>query len=755
MFLAMGIPAFAFDPIPYAPEPNDTYFRHRFGNNSYLEGWHLEGLDTNAVRYAIDINARSAWSLSKGEGVTIAIVDDGVELHHPELTNQAVPSLHWNFEGDIPFGDHPTNYLMHGTAVAGVAVAEGNNNRGVIGVAPEAKFASWVIIKTNATFVNNVQLAKMFDFNIQDVDIQNHSWVKPGKRLIPMSFEEDAAISNAVNNGRSGKGVVIVRAAGNDRFGANEGRNVNDDAYVLDPRAIAVGAIRGEGRVASYSTPGAPILVAAPGGETYMTIMTTDRVGPLGYNVVSFDNDLADYGFNVNGFSGTSVVAPIVSGITALMLSANPNLTVRDVQHILVQAAFQSDPTDPFLHLNAGGFWVTDNIGFGVVNGGTAVQLAQQWETLPDIVIATNRVEQTNAVPDAGLRLIVSGTGVPAELQSIQALPGIGIHADDPSAPLQLVYVGMATNTLTTNLTGKAALIQRGGMPFEAKIRNAAAAGAEFVVLYNTEDTFTFKAMGGTDFAPVPAVMISKAAGEALVALATNSSINAYIDIESVDYQFSISQPMITEHVLLHLDTFHEFRGDLRVTLLSPTGTRSVMKRLGNDDRQIDGTWTYMSTHHFYESPVGTWKLEVSDESDQFVGVARNATLEVRGIPITDTDRDALDDDWERAHFTSLARGPMDDPDRDGYINSREQIQSTNPSVNESPLKVDLSKWNDSLIRLNWTATLDKQYEVMGAANLTDNFQVLATVPGGFPRAAWFGPADQSYRFFTVREKRP
>ena len=179
------------------------------------------------------------------------------------------------------------------------------------------------------------------------------------------------------------------------------------------------------------------------------------------------------------------------------------------------------------------------------------------------------------------------------------------------------------------------------------------------------------------------------------------------------------------------------------------------MKRLGNDDRQIDGTWTYMSTHHFYESPVGTWKLEVSDESDQFVGVARNATLEVRGIPITDTDSDALDDDWERAHFTSLARGPMDDPDRDGYINSREQIQSTNPSVNESPLKVDLSKWDDSLIRLNWTATLDKQYEVMGAANLTDNFQVLATVPGGFPRAAWFGLADRSFRFFTVREKQP
>src|SRR5687768_8617207 len=479
LFLAMGMAAYGFDPIPYAPEPNDTYFRYRFPNKTYMEGWHLEGLDENATRYAIDINARSAWSLSKGEGVTIAIVDDGVDLGHPDLTNQAISSLHWNFEGDIPFGDHPTNYLMHGTAVAGLAVAEGNNNRGVIGVAPEAKFASWVIIKTNATFVNNVQLAKMFDFNIQDIDVQNHSWVKPGKRLVPMSFEEDFAISNAVYNGRNGKGVVMIRAAGNDRVGANEGRNVNDDAYVLDPRVIAVGAIRGDGRVASYSTPGAPILVAAPGGESSMTIMTTDRVGSMGYNTVSFDNDLADYVFNINGFSGSSAAAPIISGITASMLSANPNLTVRDVQHILAQSAFQSDPTDPFLHLNGGGFWVTDSIGFRVANGGSAVQLAQHWESLPEFVVATNTVEQTNAVPDAGLRLRVSGTGVPTELQSIQALPGLGVHADDPTAPLPLVYLGLATSTVTTNLTGKAALIQRGGAPFETKIRNAAAAGAE------------------------------------------------------------------------------------------------------------------------------------------------------------------------------------------------------------------------------------------------------------------------------------
>src|SRR5688500_2377516 len=82
-------------PIPYAPAPNDTYFD---------DLWHLEGLATDTVRYAIDINARSAWSFSRGAGVTIAIVDDGVELHHPELTNRANPALHWNFDADVPAG---------------------------------------------------------------------------------------------------------------------------------------------------------------------------------------------------------------------------------------------------------------------------------------------------------------------------------------------------------------------------------------------------------------------------------------------------------------------------------------------------------------------------------------------------------------------------------------------------------------------------------------------------------------------------
>jgi subtilisin-like proprotein convertase family protein/subtilisin family serine protease len=747
--------AHAAGPIPYAPAPNDPYYHLPISGLSYLQGWYLEGLNENAERYAVDINARSAWSISRGEGVTIAIVDDGVELHHPDLTNQQVSSLHWNFEAETNAGNHPANYLNHGTAVAGLAVAEGNNNIGITGLAPEANFASWVIIKTNATFVPGSQLAKMFEFHNDEVQIQNHSWVKASRRIVPMTEAENLAISNAVFHGRGGLGVVMIRAAGNSR---DQGRNVNDDAYTADPRAITVAAVRADGRAASYSTPGAPILVAVPGGESNFTLMSTDRLGSLGMNALSFSNDpaLSDYVFSGLGFSGTSASAPVLSGISALMLSANTNLTVRDVQHILVQSAFQVDAADPDNQANGAGFVVNHNSGFGLVNAGTATQLAATWTNVPPVVRASVTVGLTNAIPDAGLQLLITSTSpVPPDVQSILALPGPGLHADEPTPVLPLVYVGQAASPLTVDLTGKAALIQRGGATFDVKIQNAANAGAEFAIMFNNQGDNSIQILNQTDFVTIPAVSISQRHGEALANFATNFPAQAQIRLEKLSHNIQFTEPLITEHVQLHLDVVHEARGDMRVTLVSPKGTRSVLHRFGPDTNSFDGTWIYLSTHHFYESPVGTWRLEVSDEFPENVGVVRNATLEISGIPITDTDRDGLDDDWERQYFGNLQRGATDDPDADGYSNAREQIQKLSPNVNDSILEVDLSNWGNGYVRLNWPARLGVEYEVLGTADLRNPFQPIATVAGSFPRAAWFGLADPGYRFFTVREKQP
>src|SRR5204863_3624196 len=114
------------------------------------------------------------------------------------------------------------------------------------GVAPKARFASWVVFETNhTTFVNGAALADMFQSHIQEVQVQNHSWVKANQQFTFMTTGESNAIQAAVIQGRAGKGVIIVRAAGNERVGTPDigAKNANDDAYTADPRAITVGAL--------------------------------------------------------------------------------------------------------------------------------------------------------------------------------------------------------------------------------------------------------------------------------------------------------------------------------------------------------------------------------------------------------------------------------------------------------------------------------------------------------------------------------
>jgi len=738
--------------LAYAPAPNDRY---------WPELWHLENLSTNAARLGIDLNARSAWSQSRGAGVTIAIVDDGVELAHHDLTNQAAAHLHWNFETDTPAGHHPSNSRMHGTSVAGLAVAEGGNSRGITGLAPEARFASWVIYNTNAasgTFVSSSQLAKMFQFHADSVAVQNHSWVKPGQPRVRMSDGENAAISNAVTFGRSGRGVVIVRAAGNNRV---DGRNSNDDAYTADPRVITVAALRPDGRAASYSTSGASILVSAPGGELGIrTLFTTDRIGTRGYNPVTFpaDPDLSDYVFAGFGFQGTSAAAPLISGVAALLLSANPNLAVRDIQQILLLSAYHPDTADPDLQTNSAGFVASHNAGFGLVNAGTAVDLARAWQPRSAAASISATVIQNLPIPNAGVILRASSDqGLPGGLDTSAALPSLGVFPEFSTRAAPLVFVGDATNDLATNLIGKAALIRRGGAPFDQKLQRAAAAGAEFAVIFNNQGTNEIQLMGATDFAGIPAVSISKSAGEALAAAAASQPVAAQIAQETASLSVPFAAAMLCEQVRVHLDFEHEQRGDLRITLLSPSGTRSILQRLGPDTTAVSGEWSFTSTHYFGESSQGAWQILVSDQtaapSAAGTGIVHRATLEIMGVPIEDADRDGLNDPWEFAAFASLRFGPQDDPDRDGYYNAREQILGTDPARNENDFRLILSQWNRSIARINWPSVPGAQYEIIAATRLGEPFAVISTVTGGFPRTAWFSPSDAALQFFQLREK--
>src|SRR6185295_1673549 len=272
----------------------------------------------------------------------------------------------------------------------------------------------------------------------------------------------------------------------------------------------------------------------------------------------------------------------------------------------------------------------------------------KRWINRPSLTNITLDSTEVRAIPDDSLRLRISGSGVPAELSSLRTQPSLGPHADTPTPVLPLVDVGLATNQISQDLTGKAALIQRGpagDLPdhrnqFDQKIQRAADAGAAFAVVYNHSNTDEIIVMGGTDFVPIPAVFIGQNDGESLVGLLqSNIAVSAQIQLEPASYSFTVTNTLICEHVGVTLVTDHSSRGDLRITLVSPAGTRSVLQRLNNDTAPGPSGWTYYSTHHFYESSSGTWTVYVSDERADNTGSVQSVSLTIEGVPIVDTDR--------------------------------------------------------------------------------------------------------------------
>ena len=128
-------------------------------------------------------------------------------------------------------------------------------------------------------------------------------------------------------------------------------------------------------------------------------------------------------------------------------------------------------------------------------------------------------------------------------------------------------------------------------------------------------------------------------------------------------------------------------------------------------------------------------------------------SLNIEGVPITDSDADGLDDNWEMTNFHSLAYGPKDDPDGDGYSNAREQIMKTNPTATDVPFQLDLSRLDQKLARLSWPGSAELFfYSIYGGTNV-NNLTRLTVIPGKFPVTEWFTLYTNSLRQFFRVEK--
>ena len=319
------------------PCATDPYFNQQWGL-------------LNSRRPTIDINVCEAWEITEGEGVQVAVLDHGVELTHDDLEDNLSSMSYDTRSGTSPSqeytGIHGTSL---GTKYAGIIAAVKGNDIGIVGVAPQS-----TLISISNPFSDNYAFStRMAELS----DGMNWAW-KNGADIINNRWGSnrqydvvDNAINDALTKGRGGKGSVLVFSSG-----------INGSSFIgyptnLSPDILVVGSVDSIGMRSNYSNYGNKLDVVAPGEDN----LTTEAD-----NSIIVLEDKAGEAF--------------VSGVAALVLSANPSLSVHQVSDIIEQTA-QKIRTDVYTYTNhsnrPNGTW-NNEVGYGLVDAYAAVQLAKK-----------------------------------------------------------------------------------------------------------------------------------------------------------------------------------------------------------------------------------------------------------------------------------------------------------------------------------------------------------------------------------------
>ena len=375
--------------------PNDALFTSQ---------WHLKNTGQGGGKVGADMNVTSVWDTYKGQGIHIAIVDDGLQILHPDLAPNADSTNHYDWN-DFPNDTDPApkNFAedFHGTSVGGVAAARGNNTLGVSGVAPEATLIGFRLISSPTSDLDD---AEAMDRGKDIIQIKNNSWgASAAGALSPAGELMESARQKATETGREGKGTIFVWSAGNGRDLGEQGQK---DGFTNSMYVTAVGATNNQGELSDYSITGAHLVVSAPSSGGSAAIFTTDLAGDQGYNERgTAQGEAADLDYT-NDFGGTSSSAPAVSGAVALMLEANPELNWRDVKEILLRSSTQLLPGDPAWVSRQGGDSTLPSIkhhpsfGGGQINVQAAVTLAETWPPLGPMIQDSRTSNASASIPD-------------------------------------------------------------------------------------------------------------------------------------------------------------------------------------------------------------------------------------------------------------------------------------------------------------------------------------------------------------------
>jgi subtilisin family serine protease len=310
------------------------------------------------------IQSESAWNIETGgSNIIVAICDSGVDLDHPDLQDALVSGYNAASNQTQAAGGDVDDINGHGTFVAGCAAAQGNNNRGVVGV-------GWDFTIMPIRVSNNTD-GTASAFAIQE----GARWASDnGAHIVNASFSGGTAGANqGVGRYLKERGSLLFWSSG------------NDDSFVEPnrPDYVLVGSTTSSDNRSGFSNFGPAVDVTAPGSS----VRSTRRFGSYG-----------------NG-SGTSYASPIAAGVGAMIFSVDPTLSAHDVQDILYKSVDD---------LGAPGR--DDSFGRGRVNTFNAVQLAQTYVRPTELPVSSGFEDASWA------GLFVSSTGSPT-LESMPEAP--------------------------------------------------------------------------------------------------------------------------------------------------------------------------------------------------------------------------------------------------------------------------------------------------------------------------------------------
>jgi len=460
--------------------------------------WYLlnSGQDGFSAKAGVAGNDLNLWWAHRtgvlGQGVNVAVVDDGLAIAHPDLADNVRPGSKNVVTGsDDPT---PTNAdTAHGTSVAGI-IAALDNTIGTKGIAPRAQLQGFNLLDDDSQQLQKDWLYALGDSAAsRDNRVFNQSYgmslvdPRPANDLDQVQLdrlfeqqtlkEQGAAYIKAAGNGFNkiaAGGYVISRAGNNPKLPLE---NSNIDPSNSNFWNLVVSAFNANGVRSSYSSVGSNVFLSATGGE-YGTdspaMVTTDLPGcDMGYNRTDdpstnrlHGNPQLDASCDYNGvMNGTSSATPSTAGAMALLMSAYPDLTVRDLRDLLARSATRVDANHPPVMVsytsstgqarevkglegwerNAAGMWFSPTYGFGLIDVNKALELAAAHQPLPPLVqLPWQKVKPVDnasaAIADVGNSPTTSTTNVasPLSVEAVQVTVSLD-HQRLPDLLIELV----------------------------------------------------------------------------------------------------------------------------------------------------------------------------------------------------------------------------------------------------------------------------------------------------------------------------